>query len=494
MRMNAAEVLLAGGDDAAVALVCAEAACRRGELRDEVARGAAAWRARGLGRGERVAIKLADGIDWVVAYLSVIWAGGVAVGVNPRVPADEWQAILAAADFRFVLEQPADETKTLPASERVDLVDWRRERAAASPQDPRAMDVDEPALWVHSSGTSGKPKAVVHAHRMAQQIARVGRERLGIRAGDRLFASSKLFFSYPLANSVFTGLRLGATVILDPGWPNARDLAAVAMRQRADVLFSVPSLYRDLLKEGLAGQLANSGVRRCVSAGEALPANLRDEWKRRTGCTLVDGYGASETLVLVLVDTGEGGGLQTSPGFEIEPVGATVAGTPGRVLVKGPTVALGYWRRPDAQAEHFVDGGFTPSDLFDAVGAASWRFAGRDDSLVKVRGRWVDLVELEQRIAVACPWLADTAAVAVVDEDGVEAVALFYVAVADAPAIDAATLREHADRLPPHQRPRWLHAVEALPRTATGKLMRRRLRDLHAMIPTGPMAVDHDRL
>jgi acyl-coenzyme A synthetase/AMP-(fatty) acid ligase len=492
--MNAAEILLSGGDDAAVAIVCAEASRRRGALRAEVARGAAVWRARGLARGERVAIKLADGIDWVVAYLSVIWAGGVAVGVNPRVPADEWQAILESADFRFILGQQAQDTTAAPASLQVDLVAWRDQLAATAPAQPSAMEDDEPALWVHSSGTSGRPKAVVHAQRMARDIARVGAERLGIRPGDRLYASSKLFFSYPLANSVFTGLRLGATVILDPGWPNAHEVAAIALRQRPDVLFSVPSLYRNLLKQGLAGELANGGVRRFVSAGEALPANLRDEWQRQTGCTLVDGYGASETLVLVLVDTGEGGGLQPSPGFEVEALGAASAGTPRRVLIKGPTVALGYWQRPDAQAEHFVDGGFAPSDLFEATGAAAWRFAGRDDSLVKVHGRWVDLVELEQRIAVACPWLADTAAVAVADEDGVEAVALFYVAVADAPAIDAATLRSHADRLPPYQRPRWLHAVEALPRTATGKLMRRRLRDLHAMVSEPPMGVDHDRL
>ena len=494
MRMNAAEVLLAGGDDAGIALVCADASRLRGELRLEVARGAAVWRARGLSRGDRVAIKLADGIDWVVAYLSVIWAGGVAVGVNPRVPADEWQAIVAAADFRFILGQEAEDATAAPDSGLVDLVDWRNGLAAAAPVVPRSMEAEEPALWVHSSGTSGKPKAVVHAQRMAYEIARVGQERLGIGPGDRLYASSKLFFSYPLANSVFTGLRLGATVILDPGWPNARDVAAIAMRQRPDVLFSVPSLYRNLLKEGLANQLANCGVRRYVSAGEALPANLRDEWQRQTGCTIVDGYGASETLVLVLVDTGEGGGLQAAPGVDVRPLGEPRAGMPGRVLVKGPTVALGYWQRPAAQAEHFVAGGFSPSDLFDQVDAASWRFAGRDDSLVKVHGRWVDLVELEQRIAVACPWLAEAAAVAVADEDGVEAVALFYVAVANAPPVDAAALRQHAERLQPHQRPRWLHAVEGLPRTATGKLMRRRLRDLHAALSAQDTAVDHDRL
>ena len=177
----------------------------------------------------------------------------------------------------------------------------------------------------------------------------------------------------------------------------------------------------------------------------------------------------------------------------MRPLDGPSAGTPGRVLIKGPTLALGYWRRPAAQAEHFVGGGFTPSDLFQPLGAGHWRFAGRDDSLVKVHGRWVDLLELEQRIAVACPWLAETAAVAVGDEDGVEAIALFYVAAAGAPQIDAATLRAHADRLPSYQRPRWLHAVEALPRTATGKLVRRRLRDLHAMLATQPTELDHDR-
>ncbi len=111
-----------------------------------------------------------------------------------------------------------------------------------------------------------------------------------------------------------------------------------------------------------------------------------------------------------------------------------------------------------------------------------WRFAGRDDSLVKVYGRWVDLVDLEQHIALTCPGIAEAAAVAVPDADGVEAVALFFVAQPGAPVLDAATLREHADRLPPYQRPRWLHPIEALPRTPTGKLVRRRLRDLHATL------------
>jgi acyl-coenzyme A synthetase/AMP-(fatty) acid ligase len=148
-------------------------------------------------------------------------------------------------------------------------------------------------------------------------------------------------------------------------------------------------------------------------------------------------------------------------------------------MIRGSTLALGYWNRPDAQAAYFIDGAFAPSDLFERMDGGGWRFAGRDDSLVKVYGRWVDLVDLEQRIALTCPGIAEAAAVTVPDADGVDAVALFFVAQPGAPVLDAATLREHADRLPPYQRPRWLHPVETLPRTPTGKLIRRRLRDLH---------------
>jgi acyl-coenzyme A synthetase/AMP-(fatty) acid ligase len=352
------------------------------------------------------------------------------------------------------------------------------------------MGPEDPVLWVHSSGTSGHPKAVVHPQRIALEIERIGRERLGLTAEDRIYASSKLFFAYPLANCILAGLKLGATVILDPQWPTAQGVVASIMARRANVLFSVPSLYRNLLKEGLAGQLAQCGVRLYVSAGEALPATLRDEWKRQLGCTIVNGFGASETLVLVLVDSDDGHGLRVSPGVDVAALnvkgpsqsGSPASEGPGRIIIRGSTVALGYWNRPDAQAEHFRDGAFAPSDLFERVEGGGWRFAGRDDSLVKVSGRWVDLVDLEQRIALACPGIAEAAAVAVPDADGVEAVALFFVAQPSAPVLDAATLREHADRLPHYQRPRWLHPIEALPRTPTGKLVRRRLRDLHATL------------
>ena len=499
---NAAHVLLCEHAAERVALVCGTTQMTRGELRDRVARAGAAWRARGLGRGERVAVKLPDGIDWVVAYLGAIWAGGVAVGVNPRVPPVEWRAILDAAGFRFILAEPGDDTPAPWSAEVVTVDEWRSTVAQTPPCAAEPMGPEEPALWVHSSGTSGRPKAVVHPQRIANEIERVGRERLGLTVEDRIYASSKLFFSYPLANCIFTGLKLGATVILDPQWPTAESVVASVAAQRANVLFSVPSLYRNLLKQGLAPALAQSGVRLFASAGEALPPSLRDEWKRQTGYTIVNGFGASETLVLVLVDRDDGEGLCASPGIEVRalndataPAEKTAAqdnasesgAAPCRILVRGSTVALGYWNRPDAQAEHFRDGGFAPSDLFERAGDGAWRFAGREDSLVKVHGRWVDLIELEQHLALACPGMAEAAAVTVPDADGVDAVALFFVAQAGTQLPDTTALRAHADRLPPYQRPRWIHPIDALPRTPTGKLVRRRLRELHRELAPDPL-------
>ena len=384
------------------------------------------------------------------------------------------------------------------------LGDWRDALPGCSALPAMPMDEDAPAIWCHSSGTSGKPKAVVHAHRFARQIEQVSREGLGIVAGDRLFASSKLFFSYPQTNSLFAGLKLGATVILDPQWPTAASVAATVAAQRPTVLLSVPSLYRNLLHEGHAPGIAAAGVRLCVSAGEALPPSLRNAWLQQTGLRIVNGYGASETLVLVMIDRGDVAGFVPSPGVDIQPLSELAPAAPTRLLIRAPTLALGYLDRPQAQSEHFRDGAFCPADLFardDQVNAGpsqvgltpsgggsrtaaasghhagGWRFAGREDSLVKIHGRWVNLVELEKRLSLRAPGIAEGAAVCVPDADGVDAVAFFFVA-GDSAAVEAA-LRATVEAMPPHQRPRWLHVVDALPRTPTGKLLRRKLQELH---------------
>jgi acyl-coenzyme A synthetase/AMP-(fatty) acid ligase/rubrerythrin len=475
--LNAADVVLGRHDPQRTALCCGDENISHGMLRDRVARTAAVWRARGLHAGDRVAIKLPDGCDWVSAFLGTMWAGSVAVAVNPRIPAPEWQYILDEAGFSIILAESYDDTPS-PWRERVVLLeDWRREVAAATPVPAAPMDENAPAFWCHSSGTSGKPKAVVHGHRFARQIEQVSRDGLGIRPDDRLFASSKLFFSYPQTNSLFAGLKLGATVILDPQWPTAASVAATVAATRPTVLLSVPSLYRNMLHEGLAPGIAQAGVRLCVSAGEALPDTLREGWHKQTGLWIANGYGASETLILVMLSVGNAPGQSPSPGVEIRPLNDVGEGVPTRICIRASTVALGYLDRPQAQAEAFRDGAFCPADLFARDAGGVWRFAGREDSLVKIHGRWVNLVELEEQLSAKTPGIAEAAAVCVPDDDGVDSVAFFFVARDEAAA--SAALRASAETLPTYKRPRWLHPVTALPRTPTGKLLRRKLQELH---------------
>jgi acyl-coenzyme A synthetase/AMP-(fatty) acid ligase/rubrerythrin len=478
--INAAAHILASADPSHVALICGDQQLTYAELRERVACAAGVWVARGLRPGDRVAIKLPDGIDWVVAFLGTIWAGGVAVAVNPQIPAPEWNYILDEAGFNVILAANADDTPS-PWRERVILVDeGRRAVAAAAPVQPHWVEDDTPAFWCHSSGTSGKPKAVVHKHGFAREIDRISRERIGITEGDRLFATSRLFFSYPQTNSLMAGLKIGATVILDPQWPTAESAAATVAKMRPTVFFSVPSLYRNLLHSGLAPSLAAAGVKRCVSAGEALPASLRDAWREATGLGIVDGYGASETLVLVLTAVDGDDGLQPSPGVEVQPLDsdAADAGIPTRLCYRVSTLALGYLDRPAAQADSFRDGAFCPADLFLRTEGGGWKFAGREDSLVKIKGRWVNLVELEELLAAGTPGLLEAASVCVPDQDGVDSVALFFVARPGERAQVERVLRERTAALPPYQRPRGLHSLDILPRTPTGKLLRRRLAEM----------------
>lgn len=486
--MNGAELLLGGHDPERIALECLSAhdadsavsgdgieRVRYGELCQRVARAGAAWLARGLRPGEPVAVKLADGIDWVVAWLGVLWAGGVAVGVNPCIPTGEWQVTLEEAGFAFIVAEDDDDT---PASWRdriVPLAAARRAWAEAAACDPVQRGASAPALWVHSSGTSGRPKAVVHAQRALVQIALVTTQRLGVGPEDRLLASSRLFFTYPLVNVLLAGLRLGATVLIDPTWPSAVSFAAAARRLRPSVLYSVPSLYRQLLHEGHAEPLRGAGIRLCVSAGESLSPRLREAWRQATGLPMFDGYGSSETLVLVLGASPGDGALRPSPGVQVQPLDgqAAAAGQPTRLLVRSATLALGYHDRPAAEAESFRAGAFCRADLFVREFDGSWRFAGREDSLVKLRGRWVDLMQLEERLATDLPGLREAAAALVPDADGVDACAFFY--VADDPDAVRRRLEERIAALRPHERPAWLQPLPELPRTATGKLLRRQL-------------------
>lgn len=471
--MNLAAALLARGRDDATALVADGEPMTYAELRRTVAQAAGAWRSMGVNPGERVAVALADDATWVAAFLGAIFGGAVAVALNPRLAPGDREALAAEGGYAAWLGEdeapaPAAVAKTVSRSA------WRTRVDAATVAGVATCSPTMPAFWLYSSGTTGLPKAVVHAHRVVPAVARCGIEVFGIAATDRLFAPSRLFFAYPLANSLFTGLACGATVILQREWPTVDNVTATAVRERPTVFFGVPAFYRALLREGSAVAIARD-IRVAVSAGEAITPALAEHWRAATGVPIWDGYGTTETLALMLLgrqQSGEATVLRPAPG--VAAASAPAEGGRCRLTLQAPTVALGYWKREADERAAFVPDGYVPGDRFAPAGDG-WRYAGRTDTLVKVRGRWVSLPDVEAAIvAAAGPALREIALVALADEDGLTTLAAAYVGEGGAVAASAALDRALA-ALPPYQRPLRCVALDALPRTVTGKLLRREL-------------------
>jgi acyl-coenzyme A synthetase/AMP-(fatty) acid ligase len=276
--MNAAELLLSTGMDETVALICGDSAMTYAQLRERVTRVAGWLLAQGLRSGDRVIVIGSDGNAWVIVWLATVWAGGVAVGLNPRRRSEELGAVLneVAPCLCFADAEPATCISSISLYASVKLVALEGvDGLAAERVLPAAWRPEDPAFWIYSSGTTGRPKAVVHAHRAVDACAAFAREVLAATAQDRFYATSRLFFAYALANSLFAALRLGATVILDPGWPTPEKSVDLLRRHRPTLLFSVPTFYHQLLTCGAAASWIDSSAE--VMPGGSSPAG-RTTW------------------------------------------------------------------------------------------------------------------------------------------------------------------------------------------------------------------------
>jgi acyl-coenzyme A synthetase/AMP-(fatty) acid ligase len=438
----------------------------------------------GVQAGDRVVVLGGDSIAWAVAWLGALWAGGVAVGLNPRGPPEELGGILLECGARLCFaDAPAASalaTATLFGPLHVlDLGAVDALPAEPIPAQPRRPD--DPAFWIYSSGTTGRPKAVVHAHRSVTGCAAFARDVLAVTAADRLYATSKLFFAYPLANSLLAGLLLGATVILEESWPEPVGVAATVSLHRPTVMLSVPTLYHQLLEAGVAERVAAAGVRYFVSAGEALPSAVAQRWCERTGSRILGGYGMTETLALVLYgDPLRDPGGRPAPLAELRAEPGADADAPVRLWFRHPSLALGYRERPELGRRHFRDGWCSCGDLFFPTDDGSWRFAGREDAMLKVAGRWVDAATVQAELAHglgAC--VRELAVLGTAGAEGLTGLALYLVAPKGERARAERRLREVVSTLPAHQQPRWVYWLDALPRTPIGKLSSAGLREHH---------------
>jgi acyl-coenzyme A synthetase/AMP-(fatty) acid ligase len=266
-------------------------------------------------------------------------------------------------------------------------------------------------------------------------------------------------------------------VILDRQWATPARVVEIVARHQPTAAFIVPTLYLKLIQAGLASEL--KGVRHFVSAGEKLPAAIRSAWLEATGRGILDGYGTSETNFLMLYDPDGSGVLRPSPGAEFRWREAPTSDKPTRVWVRHPSAALGYWHRPDATAECFGEGCFSPGDLFLDAGDGRFEIRGREDDLLKIAGQWVSVEDVDHALVAGCrEYVQELGTAPFETNDGLNMIAVFAVAKDGQREQAAAALDAAIEGLPRQRRPRETYWVDALPRTPTGKLQRNKLIDL----------------
>lgn len=480
-----------------IALICGEESVSFGDLAMRVRRSAGALRGFGVKPAERVLLLMRDTPTFAAAWLGVLHAGSVAIALNSRLSEADYRHILADSHARLIIVEDLfaaarpDLTAELAAAGRVavagspdGLPSWDEAVARAGEIDAHELEGEAPALWLYSSGTTGRPKGIVHSHRAVSCVGGSYRT-LGLRQGDRVFTTSRLFFAYGLEHGLLAPLSLGATSILCADWPEPGTVADVVARHRPAALFSVPTLYRRLLAEPAERLRPFAEVRRFVAGGERISARLVESWRAATGGELLNLYGASETFcACMLTPAGTSDGLRTGqplPGVEVRLVGSSnrepAHGQPGVLWIRHPAQARAYANLPDKTREQFVDGWFCSRDMFVRDSEGFLVHQGRSDELLKIAGQWVHPGELEE-VAAQAPAVAEAACVPVLDADGLERLAVFITANGEGDAALRAAAEAFERTLPRHKRPKWLRAVEELPRTATGKIQRYKLREI----------------
>lgn len=464
------------------------------ELASLVNRAANAFAALGAGRGSRVGLVMNDSPLYCAAFLGLIKAGAVAIPLNPRLAPGDYAFIFAEAGLALVVSEREHAPRLAPAAAETGIrmlaargeegeTFERRLASAADAFTAAPTGRADPAFWLFSSGTTGRPKGVVHSQFNCAHAGKLLREVIGAGESTVVLGTSKLFFAYALDNAFLGPLNIGASTILIESWPEPVQIVQQVARHRPNVVFSVPTFYRRLLALGAGGLAPLRTVALFYSAGERLPDAIATAWREALGREIHSCYGMSETFTNALACFPGRQRLSATGvplgGVEVrllDGAGAEVAtGEPGILWLKHPSLALGY-HNAEATAKVFRDGWFCTGDVFihDADGCYSNQ--GRADELLRIAGQWVKPAEVEE--AVLCDLRLREAACAVVpDRDGFERLALFV--VPERPGEGQALAQARCEQnLPKYSRPKWIRELAELPRTPTGKIQRYKLREL----------------
>jgi 4-hydroxybenzoate-CoA ligase len=483
-----------------------------GELQTRSCRFANALRALGLEQEDRGALLLHDTVDYPVAFWGALRAGVVAIPLNTFLNVAQYayiltdsraSALVAAAPLAQAIWPIIDQ---LPHLKTIVLVGAIEDDKAAFPgrdvhlfedliagagAEPITADTlsDEVAFWLYTSGSTGDPKGVKHVHSSLMATAKLfGQGVLGITENDVVHSASKLFFAYGLGNAMTFPLSVGATAALWPERPSPEGVFEMMRKHRATILYGVPSLYTALLAHPEICRGAGSDrLRLCVSAGEALPAHIGERWREVVGVDLLDGIGSTELLQTFLSnrpgDVRYGSTGKPVPGYEariVDETGRELGDDDiGELIVRGPSAGEGYWNQR-AKSRHTFAGEWTHTgDKYRRDADGYYYYCGRTDDMFKVSGMWVSPFDVEAALT-SHEAVLEAAVIGKEDADGLIKPKAFIVLksgiAADQDLLDKLKLHVK-EKAGTWKFPRWIELRDDLPRTATGKVQRYKLRE-----------------
>ena len=474
--------------------------CTYAQLAENVNRAGNALLSLGLKPQDRVLMIVKDSCEFLYTFWGAIKAGIVPVPLNTLLRAKDYAFNIENSEAAGVVYSSEFAAEVEPALKLANLKpkvvlravgdgDTLEARMTRSPATlaPAPAKPDDDCFWLYSSGSTGNPKGAVHAHRdMVVTSQRYGVETIGLTENDVCFSAAKLFFAYGLGNAMTFPLWVGGSAVLFPGAPNPAAMHEVIETHRPTAYFGVPTLYGAQLRAMAEKMPDMPSVRLCVSAGEALPPELLKRWTERTGRPILDGIGTTEILHIFLSNTENalkpGASGKPVPGYEariVDESGQPVKqGDSGSLMIKGDSLLKYYWRNPEKTAASMKDGWMFTGDTYYQDDDGFYFCAGRSDDMLKVGGIWCSPVEIEQKL-IEHPKVLEAAVVGRKDEDALIKPEAYIVLGDGSDASDALKqeLLEHCKNgLARYKYPRWINFVSELPKTATGKIQRFRLR------------------